>query len=562
MKRIFLASFSAFVLACPGSAFAQTDGAQNAVTTATAPKKELSPRQLAFSELLAKGNIQGVPIYEARNLRTVYAARDYKTFWVQEQKVNRNTEYAIDILEDAWTHGLSSANYNTKLLRDMAKAKLTERQLLEFEILLSDAVARYGHDISGMRVSAKAIGEDTRSWLTGLTGDQVLNFVMSDGNVTDSLEKLAPSGRLYKAMRDDLRRLIKDIADHPDADPQKITGVGKAVYPGDTHKVIPTIRHRLGLPSKSGAANEVYDEQLVQAISKFQRANGLKPDGVIGKRTLVALNQGRKEKLVKLIANLERQRWMDPRLPDRYIVVNVPAMTLWAIDKGDIKFEMPVIVGREKRPTNSFITNISGIRFNPSWNVPDIVKTEDFLPALQADPQALKKKGIELIKYTSDGIETIAPESIDWATMTPETIKSVGMVQNPGNDNALGRIRVLMPNKYNIYLHDTNSPGLFKKDYRALSSGCIRLYEPHKVAKFILANNKGWSDDKVDSYLANEKTVEVTADQRIPVFILYQTIWLDDAGELVYGDDLYGNDAKLVDELRRTGQLSLPANFK
>ena len=141
--------------------------------------------------------------------------------------------------------------------------------------------------------------------------------------------------------------------------------------------------------------------------------------------------------------------------------------------------------------------------------------------------------------------------------MTPETIKAIGMVQNPGDANALGRIRVLMPNKYDIYLHDTNSPDLFKKDFRALSSGCIRLAEPSKVASFILGQNKNWTDEKIKTYLSKNKTVEIRAENELPVFILYQTVWLDDQGDLVYGDDLYRSDARLVKELQRKGQVSL-----
>lgn len=578
MNRILLSTVSALLLAsaAPIPSFAAEETlpplaaddapvVELAASQAAVPEAiiaaPLSDTQKEFAALLWKSSYQGVPVAYPAGLRDFYKTHDYKPLWIDGKKIARkNVKSTLQTLESSWMDGLVPGNYNVKLLRQMAEADLDAAQLNDFEILMSDAVARYGHDITGMRVSAKALGEDTKSWSKGIDAVQVLTFVASGDDAGKSLESLAPSGRLYNAMKEDLVKLLKDMAEHPDADPKPLA-FGKTLRPGDRSPVIADVRTRLGLSARSADINTVYDEALAKDVAKFQRASGLKADSILGKRTFAALNQGRKDKLVKLLANMERQRWMEARLPSRYIVVNIPAMMLWAIEDGKVKLEMPVVVGREKRATNSFITNITGIRFNPSWNVPDTIKTEDYLPALQKDSQALKKKGIELIHYTSDGYETIVPESIDWSTMTPQSIKAIGMVQNPGDDNALGRIRVLMPNQYNIYLHDTNSPELFKKDFRALSSGCIRLSEPHKVANFILEHNKGWSDEKTTTYLEKSKTIEIRAEQTLPVYILYQTVWLDDSGDVVYGDDLYGNDLKLVKELKRNGQLDIPINL-
>ena len=578
MNRILLSTVSALLLAsaAPIPSFAAEETlpplaaddapvVELAASQAAVPEAiiaaPLSDTQKEFAALLWKSSYQGVPVAYPAGLRDFYKTHDYKPLWIDGKKIARkNVKSTLQTLESSWMDGLVPGNYNVKLLRQMAEADLDAAQLNDFEILMSDAVARYGHDITGMRVSAKALGEDTKSWSKGIDAVQVLTFVASGDDAGKSLESLAPSGRLYNAMKEDLVKLLKDMAEHPDADPKPLA-FGKTLRPGDISPVIADVRTRLGLSSRSADINTIYDEALAKDVAKFQRASGLKADSILGKRTFAALNQGRKDKLVKLLANMERQRWMEARLPSRYIVVNIPAMMLWAIEDGKVKLEMPVVVGREKRATNSFITNITGIRFNPSWNVPDTIKTEDYLPALQKDSQALKKKGIELIHYTSDGYETIVPESIDWSTMTPQSIKAIGMVQNPGDDNALGRIRVLMPNQYNIYLHDTNSPELFKKDFRALSSGCIRLSEPHKVANFILEHNKGWSDEKTTTYLEKSKTIEIRAEQTLPVYILYQTVWLDDSGDVVYGDDLYGNDLKLVKELKRNGQLDIPINL-
>lgn len=560
MKNFLLTTVSAFMLITPIgiAAYAASD---LPIIIDDMPEVNLNAAQKEFSDALGKGSFQGLRVDDLKGLREFYKSQNYNLVWSSKGRVGKYAGSALDVLDESWTHGMSPDAYNVRQLRQMSKAKLDKAALYDFDVLMSDAVARYGHDITGMRVSAKALGEDTKSWQQGLGTVQTLKYITSGSSIAKSLENLAPSGRLYESLRSELKKLVKDIADNPNADPPVLKYAG-VIYPGERDVGIPAIRARLRQSEKAKEINDVYDEGLAQAVAKFQRASGLKPDGIIGKRTYLALNQGRKDKLIKLIANMERQRWMAPTMPERYIVVNVPAMMLWAIEDGSVKYEMPVVVGREKRQTQSFITNITGIRFNPSWNVPDTIKTEDYLPALQADPQALKKKGIELIRYTSDGYENIPPESIDWSTMTPQTIKALGMVQNPGDDNALGRIRVLMPNKYDIYLHDTNTPALFSKDFRALSSGCIRLAEPDKVANFILSPNEGWTPAKMSGYLEKTKTIEVKAQQQLPVYILYQTVWLDESGDIVYGDDLYGNDIKLVNELKRSGQVVLPINLK
>ncbi len=536
---------------------------QDAAQKQAEKQVELDEGQALLKEIIERGSALNIPYRDVAGLSLFYKNRNYEPLWSSKWRLGKKAENALATLEDSWTHGLAPEVYNVTLLRKMIEAKLDDRQQAEFEILLSDAVAAYGSDMTGMRVTPRSIGADPNSWTNGITTMQVLEFIADeDTQRTDkTLAKLVPGGSLYQVMRADLIKLTKDIESRPDAD-APLLAAKRMLRPGDSDPLIADVRARLGHGAKAKDRNAFYDEALAMSVAKFQRDHGLKPDAVIGKRTITALNQGRRDKLIKLVANMERQRWLDPRLPDRYIVVNVPAMTLWGIEDNEVKLEMPVIVGREKRETVSFIANITGIRFNPSWNVPNTIKTEDLLPALRKDPNALRKKGIELIRYTSDGFEPIASESIDWATMTEGDVKAMGMVQNPGDDNALGRVRVLMPNKYDIYLHDTNSPELFRKDFRALSSGCVRVADPEKLANFILGHNKGWTEKKVEGYLEKTKTIEVRAESGLPVYILYQTVWLDENNALVYGEDIYGNDIRLVRELQKTGQISIPVKLK
>ncbi|MCB1651440.1 MAG: L,D-transpeptidase family protein, partial [Alphaproteobacteria bacterium] len=304
----------------------------------------------------------------------------------------------------------------------------------------------------------------------------------------------------------------------------------------------------------------IYDDRLSAAVIEFQKQNGLKPDGIVGSQTLEILNKTNKQKIGQIIANLERLRWVEENKPDKFVVVNIPSATLWAVDGGKVQFEMPVIVGRKKRPTNTFVAQITGVRFNPTWTVPPTIKKEDILPKLKEDPEYLSSKGMELVSGVGENALTIDPASVDWAAISEDDLKQFNMVQTPGSHNPLGQIRVLMPNRYNIYLHDTNERGYFSRASRAASSGCVRLKEPKKMADFIMRSGKSWNDAQMESLLGAGKMRDVFIKNPIPVYLLYYTVWINEKGELVYGNDLYGYDKKLIKMLSDIDGILIPVD--
>jgi murein L,D-transpeptidase YcbB/YkuD len=154
---------------------------------------------------------------------------------------------------------------------------------------------------------------------------------------------------------------------------------------------------------------------------------------------------------------------------------------------------------------------------------------------------------------------TVDPGLVDWNQATWSDVNNMRMVQGSGSANPLGLVRVIMENPYNIYLHDTPSKSYFKRTDRALSSGCIRMSEPQKLADFVLSHNNGWSEDRKNQILANGRQTDIRADEPLPVYILYQTVWLGDNGQIVYGHDIYGHDAKLLKELKNINGVAIPA---
>ncbi len=539
-----------------GSAFSQEEildpAAASMATQVTA--QEDAPI-LAF---IKSGTIEGVKLLDKKDVLKFYQEHQGKFLWVREGRFSSDSKKLFALIRDSYTHGLNPENYQRTILSQMIDSKFSDEiGAIKAELLMTNAVIHYGADISGMRISAKLVEADMGSWSKGVAAYSLLNVISRSDDPARVLSLLAPQDEEYESLRKELKNILDQYAENAKSDlaPIPLSGL---IRQGQSSPVVAQIRERLGV--NVGENAQIYDEKLVEAVTKFQIDHGLKADGVIGPRTVQSLNEGPRDHLIKVLANLERRRWVRRPMPGRYVEVNIPAMWLRAVDNSRVEFEMPVIVGRKKRPTMSFVDEIVGIRFNPSWYVPDTIKKEDYLPALKKDPQALSEKGIAFRIKAEDGsgMVTVPPEEIDWESMSERDLKSIQMVQGPGAANALGVIRVLMPNRYDIYLHDTNTPSLFKKDDRAQSSGCVRLAEPRRIANFILGDNKHWSEDRLDSYLKAGKTREISASNPLPVYLFYYTIWKDADGKLVYGQDIYALDKTLVNLLKNNGQIDFP----
>lgn len=527
------------------------------------PSPELDDKTALLS-LLNNDFIYGERLHYKSEMKSFYQADGQGMLWLDGDHYSERARKVIDQILASRLHGFNPSNYHAKILEDLkSKAFDDTKVLAEAEIVLTDAAIHFGDDLSGMRVNPKDIDEDVTSWSRGLSPQSLLKALSSSNDPDMLIAHLAPQDDVYKALQAELKSILEKIEADKDAGKPvpRVSLAGGVVRPGQRSSVVPVLRQKLGIDvPKSGS--DVYDPDLEKAVKSFQKDHGLKDDGIVGPRTAIALNDGLKERLIKVLANLERRRWVRHPLPDRYVEVNIPAMQLWAIDAGATSFTMPVIVGRKKRHTASFVDEIVGVRFNPSWYVPDTIKKEDYLPELQKDPQALAEKGIAFRVWDEEtqSMVNVLPEDIDWSKVTQSGLKSIQMVQGPGAHNALGKIRVLMPNQYDIYLHDTNTPELFAKDDRALSSGCVRLSEPRRIAEFVLGPNKGWSDDRLEAYLKKDKTLEIRAEQKLPVYIFYFTIWGEgrDTGKLIFGNDIYGLDAALVSKLKSNGQVDFP----
>ncbi len=507
-----------------------------------------------ITQALEVGRLGKQKFLDAPGMRAFYEARGFESIWLKSSFLRqRKAEALLRTFENAWTHGLNPNHYHVvEIRRLMIEAEGSER--FQLDLILSDALVRYGHDLTGMRINPRVIGQRSKYWRLPLRGIDTLDHVANASSAKVALEGLAPKGKLYKKLQKELVSLYKIKSKDKSVRPIRFKGV---LRPGGSHKAIVSIRERMGFKAEDALQGAYfYDDKLAKAVISFQKAHGLTPDGIIGNHTIKLMNITREDRINQILVNLERLRWVEPNKPDRYVMVNVPSAMLWAVENEQVKLEMPVIVGRKKRPTNIFSTQITGIRFNPTWTVPPTIKREDYLPKLQKNPYYLSDRGIELM----NGKMTVDPGQIDWSTKTWEEVNAMRMVQGSGRNNPLGLVRVIMNNPFNIYLHDTPTKSYFKRSSRALSSGCIRLSQPQKLADFVLEKNDNWSPERKEKIMARGRLADVATQYPLPVYILYQTVWLGDRGQIVYGTDIYGHDRKLLKALQKMGGVALPVD--
>lgn len=481
--------------------------------------------------------------------------------WVTGKKLNKAGEELWEALDNAWQHGLNPDSYYAReigfILSQKSYKKSSDPELaLKLELLLTTGYVRYAQDLSGMRVNAYSLDLDPKDWKQRMSVQEALSMLPHNiDNMKDYLSILGPQTATYQHLKKELLVLVKKSEKGVSEGLNPISYKG-LIRPGRGYDAIPVIRARLGVVKGLNSDRYTYDTDLVSAVKSFQKEHGLQADGLIGEQTLSALNRGNKDKIRQIIVNMERLRWISDAKPERFIVVNIPSERLWAIDNGSVRFTMPVVIGSKKRPTPSFITKIHGVRFNPAWTVPETIKKEDILPHLQDNLDYLANKGMELFDgYGRDAL-TLDPTAIDWAGVTDKQLNSLNMVQIPGDHNPLGRIRILMPNKYNIYLHDTNDKSVFNRIDRAASSGCIRMQYPEKVALFALETREGWrGEDQMKALIKAKETKDVYTKEHAPVYLLYYTVWLSGKHQVIYGQDIYGYNNVLWEKLKKLDEI-------
>jgi len=318
---------------------------------------------------------------------------------------------------------------------------------------------------------------------------------------------------------------------------------GLTLRQGDLNGRVSFLKRRLaasGDMADREARGDHFDEPLREAVLRFQARHGLEADGLVGARTLRELNRPVSDRIRQITGNIERCRLL-PVLEDRrHIVVNIADFTLKLYEEGNLRLFMPVIVGTTYRQTPVVSGRIASLVLNPEWNVPLSIATEDMLPRIKKDPGYLARQGLRVLQDWKTG-EELDPAAIDWAGLSPEDFP-YWLRQDPGPQNALGRVKFLFPNPHYLFLHDTPAREQFDKNERLFSSGCIRLARPLGLAVYLLQGTTLGSMEALAAAIEEGETVTVDIPSPMAIYIVYLTAWVDPGGTVQFRNDVYNRD--------------------
>jgi len=310
----------------------------------------------------------------------------------------------------------------------------------------------------------------------------------------------------------------------------QINTVKKPLKKGITSPDIAIIKKRLMISGDLSVndTSQVFNDTLVTAVKNFQARHGFSETGSVSDSLIKEMNVPVTKRIEQLLMNMDRMRWLANNPSGNLIVVNIPEFVLHVYEGKQKAFDIDVVVGKEGHNTMMFNGDLNQVVFSPYWNVPPSIVAKEILPAIEKNPNYIAKENME-ITGNDDGLPVVR--------------------QKPGAGNALGKVKFLFPNSFNIYFHDTPAKSLFEKDKRAYSHGCIRLREPEKFANYVLRNQPEWTPEKISEAMNSGDEKYVKVKDPIPVVITYYTAWVDDNGRLNFREDIYGHDARLAEKM-------------
>jgi murein L,D-transpeptidase YcbB/YkuD len=285
----------------------------------------------------------------------------------------------------------------------------------------------------------------------------------------------------------------------------------------------------------------VYDEKLQAAVRRFQAAVGTDTDGRIGRTTMLALNRSAQSVVRQLRVAMDMRRGAPARPRDRRVEVNIPDYRLKVFEDGRILMDMAVVVGSVARQTPMIQARLTAVQFNPPWGVPARNAKEDLLPRLRRDAAAVRARGFRIYQRTDGELTEVDPTTVDWSTVNANQFPYF-IRQDAGDASALGRLKFIMPNRDDIYMHDTPDRQYFRVADRARSSGCIRLEKPREFLMLLLEGTPGWDRPRVDRILAGTNTSVSPIHRQLPVRLHYSTVTVE-GSEVRVRQDIYGLDA-------------------
>jgi murein L,D-transpeptidase YcbB/YkuD len=532
VARISLASLSLLLLTAAKPTLAQTS-AIDPIAQAIATEFDL----LLQPDI---SSIQGAHIALIPQLHDFYSSRGFRPAWSDRQSIQQ----LLNAIAESEADGLDPNDYHATVLKALAaetdQTGAPPAAFAQFDVLLTEALLRLGYHLKFGKVDAESLHPQ---WNYGRTIAAVnlaetIEQMINSGELYKRIEALKPTHPFYKRIKRELARL-RAI----DATQQIFVPAGPSLRPGDSDARVMTLRARLqqtgDMPATIPIDSPHFDADVVAAAKRFQQRMGLIDDGVVGKSTQTELNVPIAQRIRQLRVSLDRGRVLLQDLPEEFIIVNVSGYSIALVRGEQIVWEARAQVGKPYRQTPVFRSDITYLVFNPTWTVPPGIIENDILPDARRDPNAITRRGLKVIDRSGSEVD---PATVDWSRFKsghiPYTLR-----QDPGPQNALGRVKFMFPNAYHVYLHDTPSKGLFEREERTFSSGCVRVERATELAELLLENQTGWDKTAIANTLAKGQIQNVTLKRKTPVLLTYWTAWVDAKDRLNFRRDIYDRDA-------------------
>ncbi len=478
---------------------------------------------------------------------------DQKYYWIEETGAfNDRARAVINTLSNAYEYGLNADDYkvDTAVFDESLDGKSLSREKINREISLTTAILRYAMDAKFGTINPNLLSGYHDFPVHYAKSSDLLSEVMASSIILHKLQSFHPANAKFKALKRELA-VVQNIKENLiEIDPKTF------VRPGESHFEIPSIvaaiqkrgskelleNHEDTISESFGEI--VYSKRLVKLVKDYQKEVGLGPDGIIGRNTITKLaGLPSATKVMKLKLAMERLRWHPHQFGERHVFINQPEYRARYIENGKESLSMRVVVGKKSNQTNFFYDEIEHVTFNPYWGVPASIIVNEFAPKSVSNPAYLDKLGYEIKTW---GGKQLKSSDINWSEIGTKPKFSVR--QKPGPANALGKLKIMFPNKHAIYMHDTPARGLFNRENRAFSHGCVRLHDPEAMAAAVM----GLTKSQINAFIKPGKNKTKKVSVRVPVYVSYFTAWPQEDGEVKYFHDMYERDKHLIKAFKAT----------
>jgi L,D-transpeptidase YcbB len=462
---------------------------------------------------------------------------------------------ALALVRNAADEGLDPADYDSARLDSLATALRAEprpsaRDAATFDAALSGALVRYLRHLHSGRVDPRTAGFHLSLPVDEHDFAAILRTAVASHRLSETVAGFTPPFAAYRELRSMLARYRALAADPSLERPPAFLAT---VRPGDSYTDLQALRHQLvalgDLPDLSTQWEPpVYAGQLVEGVKHFQVRHGLEPDGVLGRSTQAALRVPLATRVRQIELSLERLRWLPHPGEERFVAVNIPMFRLWAWDSippdGTPSFDMGVIVGRAlDTQTPVFVDEMRAVIFKPYWNIPSSILRLEILPALERDPDYLRRQNMEIVSGPGDDARPVPATAENVAGLRQGRLR---VRQRPGPNNALGLVKFVFSNDENIYMHGTPAMELFSRSRRDFSHGCVRLEDPVALAEWVLNDQPEWTQEGILAAMHGNNTRRVNLPKPIQVILFYITaVVMPGDGTIRFAEDIYRHDARL-----------------